>query len=91
MKRDRWAMIYSPFDFDLTTNCYQMLQKAQGRFGIQVDEPQWIELQKGMDREPHGKGYIDAIKADLYPQETLIAVVILQRRDYKAPIKKVLD
>jgi hypothetical protein len=25
MGRERWAMIYSPFDFDLTTNCFQML------------------------------------------------------------------
>ena len=44
-----------------------------------------------MDRQPGGKGYIDAIRADLYPKETLIAVVIIQKRDQKAPIKKLLD
>lgn len=61
MRKDRWAMIYSPYDFEITTNCYEMLQKAQGRFGIRVEEPQWVELKSGDDRLPKGEGYIKAI------------------------------
>lgn len=91
MKKDRWVLVYSPFDFDLANQLLDNFVKAQGRFGIKVDEPQWIELGKQMDRAPKGQGYIDAIKADIYPKDTIIAVVLTQQKDQKQYIKKYLD
>lgn len=39
MRANRWAMVYSNFDFDITNQLYDMMSKAQGRFGIKVEEP----------------------------------------------------
>ena len=53
------------------------MQKAQGRFGIKVEEPSWIEVPKGQDRD--AMGYVKCIKADLNPK-TLIAVVVINNK-----------
>lgn len=37
--KDNWVMVYSEYDFQLTTNCFEMMQKASSRFGISVNEP----------------------------------------------------
>lgn len=40
-----------------------MIGKTQKQFGINVEEPQWIEIPKN-DQVNH---YIDAIKSDIDP------------------------
>jgi len=68
-----------------------MLRKAQGRFGIKVDDPQWIEIPKNLSNDPKGRGYIDGIKADLYPKDTLIVLVLISNKDVKSYIKREID
>ena len=91
MTGERWAMVYSAFDFNTTTYVFEQFQKAQGRFGIRVQDPQWVEIPKGEDRKPKGQAWIDVIKSDIDPSFTTIAVVIIQKPDQKKYIKKVLD
>lgn len=64
------------------------MSKAQGRFDIKVDEPNWIEVPKGSDRDP--KGYNECINKDLDPN-TQIVVVIIDKKDFKKFIKANLD
>lgn len=51
LRGGQWTMVYSSYDFELTTTLFENMQRAQGRFGIKVEEPAWIELGKGQDRQ----------------------------------------
>lgn len=82
-----WVLVYSKFDYDNANLMFESLQKAQGRYGIKVEEPQWIEVPDG--RDP--KYFIDAIKTDMDPKHTLIALIVIQRREHKKGIKALLD
>jgi hypothetical protein len=41
---ESWALVYVARDYDMANNFLSMCRKAQGRMGIKIDDPQWIEI-----------------------------------------------
>jgi PAZ domain len=44
LQKAKWGLAYSSYDYDLANELVSMLGKASGRFGAQVDEPEWCEI-----------------------------------------------
>ena len=60
---------------------------AQGNFGIKIEDPQWVEIQ----RNDQINQYLDAIRSDVDPKYIDFAIVVLGRKDLKPQIKALLD
>lgn len=63
-----------------------MMGRASGAFGIKVAEPLWVECPYFNKSED----YIKPILADIKPENTELVVIVLSRKELKAPIKKAL-
>ena len=41
---NQWAIVYTGRDYDSANSLFENMNKAAGGFGIQVQDPQWIEV-----------------------------------------------
>ncbi len=87
MKHETWALVYSNRDFDNANMLVDGFKRASGAFGINVQDPQYVECHH--DRNP--EDYINPIKNDIDPGFTLFVVVLLANAHTKPPIKAALD
>jgi len=80
-----WAIVYAARDTATVNEFVGGMRKAQGRMGIKLGEPEYIEI------ENSGKNdYILGFK-QLDPNKTKIALVLLQREQDKHVLKSVID
>jgi len=80
-----WAIVYAARDTATVNEFVGGMRKAQGRMGIKLGEPEYIEI------ENSGKNdYISGFK-QLDPNKTKIALVLLQREQDKHVLKSVID
>ncbi len=65
-------MVYTNRDFDNANNVFGTLQKASAVFGINVNEPAWVEIPSNKPQE-----FIAGIKANVNPKDIKIILVII--------------
>jgi hypothetical protein len=46
LESNRWLMMYGEEDFDRANQCLKMMKKASSSFGLQVNDPQFIEVKQ---------------------------------------------
>ena len=64
------------------------MKRAATAMGIQIEEPEYIELpDKMVQQGRNGEGYVDAIKKDLDPKRTMIVLIFLDDPRKKKKIK----
>nr|AEX87970.1 Otiwi8 [Sterkiella histriomuscorum] len=87
LKKETWALVYANRDYDSANNLVEMMTKASRGFGIRVEQPQYVEIQRNDNKQQ----YIDAITADIDPGYTQLVVVVLGNKVLKPQIKALLD
>ena len=54
MLKDQWLVVYCEKEFNSTTIVYEGMQKAGKAFGINISEPDWLELTYDKAYKPTG-------------------------------------
>lgn len=44
LKSGRWALVYDQDDYDDANLLFELLMTSSERLGLQVEDPQWIEV-----------------------------------------------
>ena len=50
MSKESWCLLYSKDDYNRANKCVDMMKDACGKFGIRVEDPEYIEVGSGDSR-----------------------------------------
>lgn len=79
--RERWAIVYERKHYNLANNLHQTLDQASQKLGLHIEDPSWIELDRGDDTFSFAqqlKALIDAKK-----RPSIVLVMLANERLYK--------
>jgi len=75
LKNESWALVYCKGDYETAESFYANCKKAQGRMGMSIGEPYYVEIPTA--RAKGAKDYLDAIKSEINPKDVKIIVVLI--------------
>jgi hypothetical protein len=92
LRKGGWTLIYGARSADQVDQAMNDMRKASSAMGIKVEDPDWIEIPDSMvSQGRNGEGYVDAIKKDLNPKASMMALIFLDHPGKKKKVKKQLD
>lgn len=81
LTHQRWAIVYEKRHFNQANQLFQTLQQASSKLGLVVEEPNWIELERGDDTYGCEKQLQSLIERKMKP--TIAVVMLGNERFYK--------
>lgn len=82
LQQNKWTIVYERKHYDQANGVFETLRSASVKIGIQVEQPNWIELSHGQDYSTLDNELKRLIESKMRP--TIVFVMLSNEKNYKA-------